>query len=118
MYSSAMWVWDLSAKRDGSEEVTSGEFGNHELFTYDQEGYRALFADLVAEAGSVERAVRGVQVVMGLYGGFLQHRNGPDYEFERSEIFGHQRFAIQPLYGSWLNRTVEAELGMLEPVEG
>ncbi|NBC29935.1 MAG: hypothetical protein GVY29_08080 [Spirochaetes bacterium] len=117
MYSSAMWVWDLSRKTDGSQEIESEDFQNPSLFTYDEEGYRELFADFVAEAGSIERAVRGVQVVIGLYGAFLQHRNGPDYEFDRSEIFGHQRFAIQPEYGAWLNRPVEEELGMLEPVE-
>jgi hypothetical protein len=117
MYSSAMWVWGLSRKTDGSQEIESEDFQNPSLFTYDEEGYRELFADFVAEAGSIERAVRGVQVILGLYGEFLQHRNGPEYDFERSEIFGHQRFAIQPLYGSWLNRTLEEELGMLEPVD-
>lgn len=115
MYASAMWLWGLSSKTDGTGEVTSEDFNSPSRFTYDRDGYRRLFQDVLAEAGGVERAVRGATALMGLYGGFLEHRNGPDYQFDRAELFGHQRFAIQPVYGQWLQLPVREEFGMFDP---
>ena len=113
-YSSAMWVWGLSSKRDGSGEIAGEDFSDPSLFEFNRQGYRALFRGLVEEADSLEQAVRGVQTTLGLYADFLQHRNGPDYEFDRREVFRDQRFALQPVYGRWLQQPVEDELSMLE----
>ena len=113
-YSSAMWVWGLSSKRDGSGEIAGEDFSDPSLFEFNRQGYRALFRGLVEEAGSLEPAVRGVQTIIGLYAGFLAHRNGPDYEFDRREVFRDQRFALQPVYGQWLQQPVEDQLSTLE----
>jgi hypothetical protein len=113
-YTSAMWVWGLSSKRDGSGEIAGEDFTDPSLFEFNRQGYRALFRGLVAQAGGLEQAVRGVQTILGLYAGFLAHRKGPDYEFDRREVFRDQRFALQPVYGRWLQQPVEEQLSMLE----
>ncbi len=115
MYSSAMWYWGLSTKKDDDSEVSAEDFSNASLFRYDRTGFRDLFGSVLAEAGSVTQAVRGVVTILGLYGGFLQHREGADYEYDRVEIFTGRRFAIQERYGQWLRRPIDDAFKELPP---
>jgi hypothetical protein len=109
---SSMWAWGFSRHKSGATSLLPGQFADRSQFEVDEERYRAFVGDVVAKAGSLERALRSAHALVGVMGGLLAHSNlGPRATLD--EIYHPERFGPTPAYERWLDEDT-AKLDELE----
>ena len=108
MYASAMSLWGLSRKRDGTP-VKLGDFFEPELFDYDVEGLRSFVQPLVDAAGSLEAVLDGLHTMLGLATGFV----AGEWDGMIYDLFDAAKFTLRAGYYEWIELSTKDELGEL-----
>lgn len=103
MFASAMWLWGLSKRKDGSQQTQLQDFYNKDLFIYDMDEYHRIVDSEVQKAGSLFNASIGVLNIIGLYSDSIipvdnEALNKPD------SLFSKDNFYITDDYRKWLEK--------------
>jgi len=111
MFASAMWIWGLSSRRDGSTATRMGDFEDPSLFEFDLNGLREMISPYTERSGSIEDAVAGVRRFAGLYGGALAHKDGIELNnLSVSQLLDDSQFEVLPQYDQWLDEVARTQL--------
>ena len=103
---SAMWIWGLCLKQDGSNVATMGEIAKHTGFVYDEVKYQRLVNAMVEMAGTLEQAVRGSHLFLGCKAELMVYKDS-GREFVLEDIYHPEYFVEGPQYAKWLSSPVQ-----------
>ena len=115
MLSSAMWIWGLSRRRDGSPNATLGEIYDqpeNDLFIYDMERFDEIVNEEVRLSGNLVDAKNTAIRFAGVLGGAIANTGGSD--FTSDDLYSGAGFVETEEYLSWLDSEVQP---IVEPVK-
>jgi ankyrin repeat protein len=115
-YASAMWIWGLSRRIDGSEHTKMGDFfGNRAVFCNDLKAYYEHISAVIADAGSLGAAVKGARNLLGMASGLIEPI-GQKEGFQAKHLFHDEMFRADE-YLSWLDSDIQELEEMDRPKE-
>jgi len=105
MFSSAMWIWGFSTRKDGNPFATLGviyDQPENDLFVYDMEGFNEFVQHEIELSGSLMKAKEVTIIMSGLLSGVLVHEtNGTQVTQEL--LYAGDGFIETEDYHAWLN---------------
>lgn len=105
-YASAMWIWGLSKRKDGSKDTQMSSFYDSSLFEFNTTGYKAMIASVVSVAGNLDAALKGVHRLLGYYGGLLEPVD-EKRKLTMKDFFQPDCLRIAAKYTQWLDSPLD-----------